>query len=264
MSGTRRKGGDHKRSAQEQDSSLDAELRALLEIEHAAQSHVLAVKDIEWAERCLDDLQTQVRVQDNSLHGRLAALPSWKRASAAILIAVLTLGIVFVWKPRSDLDTYPGGTMAFALLSLLALGLWLGADALRGWHRPALSWRGAALRFGLSIALLVGLSMLPVPIELAPHSISPRGMPFFLHAGACLLFGLAAALPTFVACHVLGRGAPLTSWIAAMVSGVVGNFALQLHCPIREHAHLLAGHAALGVVVVAYVALPRMSKLLRA
>ena len=145
--------------------------------------------------------------------------------------------------------------MALVLLSLFAAGLWLGADALRSWHRPALSFGGATLRVGLSLALLVGLSVLPVPIELSPYTTPPRGMPLLVHAGSCLLFGLGIALPTFLVCQALSRGAPYTTWMAAVVSGLVGNLALQLHCPITEHAHLLVGHAGLGIVVLLYAAM---------
>jgi hypothetical protein len=256
MSDSWEKDAEANSSVPAEDSELDAELRAILEPPPSDVDQRLALQDVAWAEECFKDLQSLIHAQDDSFLGRLASWPSWVRHSAAVAVGAVTVALVFVLQPRSDLYDYPAARMALALLSLFALGIWLGGDALRGWHRPALSRQDIVLRVALSLTLLVGLSILPVPVELSPYTVAPRGVPLFAHASRCFLYGLAVALPTFFSCRFLGHHAPYTNWMAAVVSGIVGNLALQVHCPITEHSHLLAGHTTIGVAVLAYAAVP--------
>ena len=231
----------------------DGELRSMLERQRSEDQQQLA-EDAQWANEVFSDLQQQAQTQEHALTNALSTWPSWARTAIVLLTSMTTIAIVLMMAPRRDLHVYPPARMALALTSMSMLGLWLAGDALRSWHRPALTATGARIRIAVALGLLVLLSLLPVPVELSPYTNAPRGVPLLVHASSCFFFGLLVGVPTFAMCYLVGRKAPFTTWVAAAIASLVGNLALQVHCPITEHSHLLAGHASLGIATLGYAA----------
>jgi len=63
-----------------------------------------------------------------------------------------------------------------------------------------------------------------------------------------------------LAARLLDRGAHAglgRRLLAAAAAGLAADLALELHCPIDDPGHLLAGHAAVGVALAAACALLR-------
>lgn len=244
----------HKKGqSQEDEVAPDGELRSVLERQRRDDQRQLA-EDALWANEVFSDLEQQAKTQEHSVANALSTWPTWARTAIVLLTSMTTIAIVFMMSPRRDLHVYPPARMALALTTMGMLSLWLGGDALRSWHRPALTSTGTRIRIAVAVGLLVVLSILPAPVELSPYTNPPRGVPLLVHASSCFFFGLMVALPTFAMCYLAGRKAPFTTWVAAAVAGLVGNLALQLHCPITEHAHLLAGHASLGIAALGFAA----------
>lgn len=190
---------------------------------------------------------------ERGVRGRLRSLSTpWRIACALVAVGVVA-GFVLVFKPRSDLSAYPIDRLALtvAFYALLIGGAFalelrpLQRRALPGWVRPVLA----------AVALLV-----PVVFALVP---SPPAPPMhmtgsFAHVTfGCFMFGTGLAIPVLVLLFLLDRRAHGT-WgvvlLGAAAGGLVANLGLLLHCPARNVAHILLGHASIGVVfVIAYV-----------
>jgi hypothetical protein len=166
---------------------------------------------------------------------------------AAALVGAQLLG------PRADLAAYPGVRMALALIALSLVALLGWVAALRPLQRPAL---GSAARW----ALLLGLVLVPVGLALAPeaHTAHPAsaegtGSELVPRAVACFLYGGLFGLPLVVASVLVDRtgGRRALVWLVSFTAAaVVGNLALQLHCALTHPAHLLAGHASIGLAAL--------------
>ena len=63
------------------------------------------------------------------------------------------------------------------------------------------------------------------------------------------LFGLLCAAPLVIIVRALDR-APLLGVTTLALAGLVGNIALQLHCPIVSRSHLLAGHFTVPLFLI--------------
>lgn len=190
---------------------------------------------------------------------------AWLRSRAtpvrivlALAAALVTLVAVLLLTPRADLATYPTGRMALALIPMLAGLAWLANDALRPMHLPPATRLRIGLALGAGLLIPLGLAIMPQAHTAHPASLVGMGEDFWPRAVACFVFGLITGLPVLVIAQLADRGG---GWLgrlllALAVAGLAGNLALQLHCPITHPAHLLAGHASVGVALVLVMAGP--------
>ena len=112
--------------------------------------------------------------------------------------------------------------------------------------------RAGAAAIGFAVPLAMALLAPAHTVHAA--SLEGQGADFWPRALACLGFGLAIAVPVLVTAWLLERfpGARPMLWVLASgLGGLAGNLALHVHCPITSMAHLLAGHASVGVVLLA-------------
>jgi hypothetical protein len=143
--------------------------------------------------------------------------------------------------------------LAVSTLSvLLALVL---RRALRPPHLPG-SAKGSTVVFLLALAFPVQLAIMPRRPR-SSFDASPD-VPFVEAAATCLLVGATIGGLLLIGLRALDRGAHgslRTALLAAAGGGLAGNLALELHCPSTAPAHLLVGHAAVGLVLVAFYGL---------
>jgi Negative regulator of sigma F len=192
---------------------------------------------------------------ERGVRARLRSLSTPWRIACALAAVGVVAGFVLVFKPRPDLSAYPIDRMALtvAFYALLIGGAFalelrpLQRRALPGWVRPLLAV--------VALAVPVVFALAPSP-EVAAPAMRMTGSFAHLTFG-CFMFGTGLAVPVLVLLFLLDRRAHGT-WgvvvLAAAAGGLVANLGLALHCPARNVAHILLGHASIGVVlVVAYV-----------
>lgn len=184
--------------------------------------------------------QLETRIESQSGLSRLAELPSAARLSiVAATAALLVLAADKVhWSGA-------GALMLAACLVYMAGLSWLLAMALRPVHRPSLSptfqWTG----IGLVALSVLGLAALP-GTQVGHVGDAAAAAPV-----KCLGFGTAVSLPVFFVLRLLDRGQRFGPWLAALGAGVLGNLALQVHCPSGDPGHRLAGHATVVLLTMA-------------
>lgn len=208
----------------------------------------------------LASLKSEMRAQDSSPRGRLQRLPTRGRLAMCLGAALLLAGTVAVVTPRADLVAYPQLRMLAILLLLGGFCVPVAHAALRPWHRRAVSAQRAWSWVAVGVAAALGVSLLPVAHVLLPHTAPPTGEALWQHGSRCLAFGLSVGTPVFLLTWVLGRDTAHSGIVATVLAGLVGNLALQLHCPITEHAHLLVGHGTVGVAALLLLAIPRLTR----
>jgi hypothetical protein len=159
-------------------------------------------------------------------------------------IALLTLHVA----PRPDLAGYPRLRM-IVTLAWFAIGVggtaWV---ALRPIYLPRPERGVVAL-----VAAFAGLG--PVVTSLLPaapmeHAYAHQLWPW---AYGCFAAGTTASLAVLLAARAIDRGGALSLGqivLASLAAGLVGNVALQLHCPVNYPLHLLLGHATVPVGLV--------------
>ena len=171
----------------------------------------------------------------------LRSRPTWQRVGLAMLVALAIPGLVLSTWARVDLPLFPRGRLALDLATLVVAALpalWL---ALRPLYLPRLpSWTTVAV-IATAVAAAALIASLPPAHALHPASLRGVGEELIPRAATCFIFGNIFALPIFVALFLLDRRPALDS-AALIFAGLVGNIALELHCPMVSPAHLLAGH----------------------
>jgi hypothetical protein len=205
----------------------------------------------------LAGLRDAVRVDIARERGPLAYFRSLstpvRLVAAGLLAAVVALPVLLVI-PRVDFDLYPTSRMAVAVVVLVASLLVAVAVVLRPLQRrplhPAVVW-GALVA---AVVLPWVLALMPRAHALHPASLRGDGSELVPLALRCLAFGIATGLPLLIALWALDRGAHAAlrrALVAAAAAGVAGNLAPQFHCPITSPAHLVLGHATVGLVLLA-------------
>jgi hypothetical protein len=207
----------------------------------------------------LADLFGSVQAQIAEERGAVA----WLRSRPTVLRALLAVGCVALpalatmfASLRPDIAMYPMGRMALALSAMSAL---IGAGVglvLRPLQRPAPpAWAVPALIAAAVIGLLTLYSM-PIAHAAHPASLQAPGVAALLErARPCVVMGLLLGVATFAALRALDRGGARRSLLRAAAAGLCANLVLQLHCPNTAPLHLLAGHLAVLVLLLAAVAL---------
>jgi hypothetical protein len=191
----------------------------------------------------------------------LREAPTALRIFVALGAVVLVVLFHVAWRRRPDLGVYP---MDALLVAVVSSGLLLGAALVVGLRplqrSPLPRWQ----RYTLVAAALA----LPVILATRPrvhrdHALSLGGANFWEQAAACGSYGLLLALPLLVVCWALDRGEHRSlpnALLAAGAAGISANLALELHCPITDPLHLVAGHASIGIVLVIGYALLRVAR----
>lgn len=149
---------------------------------------------------------------------------------------------------RPDWAHYPGSRMAFALGGLAILWAACTFAGTRPIHVPPLSRTSIVTLVVIAISLVFALASLPAAHTAVPSAFPPEGKTLIQHAGPCILFGLAFGVPVYLAVYVVNRGAYAANVLGLAAAGMLGNLALQLHCPITQPNHLLWGHASVAVL----------------
>jgi hypothetical protein len=182
--------------------------------------------------------------------GWLRSLPTEHRIAIASGFCVVLVALTAFATPRTAFGPLPMArvgmvmaVLAFLLVGVLRLGL-----------RPLQALpvgRDAILTsFGLGLIVPILFALLPrigAPVESIPNHTSCTA------TFGCFIIGAVPGALLLLALRALDRGAHQsieTALLAAVAGGLVGNAALELHCPITTHFHLLVGHATVGVALV--------------
>ncbi|MFO0692272.1 MAG: hypothetical protein U0230_01830 [Polyangiales bacterium] len=195
-------------------------------------------------------IEQATRDADRSPRMRLRAAPTSVRRAIAIASFVAIAIFTYATAGRTDLALYPlGRFVAECLAYATLLGTSL-ALALRPQHVPSLPRPVVSLFTAATLLATVALAVAPPPHHLPLflvegfHASWTDGLP-------CLYIGLLLGLPVYFLARVLDRGTPLSSVLAAASAGLMGNLALELHCPSVDARHRLVGHASVGFVFLA-------------
>lgn len=177
---------------------------------------------------------------------RLRALSTSARTAALLVVAALPVLGHLLLDDQKDLgESSPSLFWGVALL--FGLGLVAGV-------RSVLSGVGAPLRSpwrerGLALALLAvpGLAALLAPLGAAsPEAAEALGRP-----SSCFTLGAAFVVPLVLTYWLFERrdAVPARTLIAAgALAGLAANLLLHAHCGSANPAHLLLGHASIGLV----------------
>lgn len=246
--------------------SIQAKLAADSALEPDEAAHLAGCADCARAE-----LEAAVALPDAvdtaAVRGRLQAelareagvLGWWRSRPTALrrlVVLVVLLGTALglgLLRPRADLGVFPVPRMMLLVVTYGAVGALASLGALGSGRRPVVRPQLAGLGLAVAVVVSFGLALLPPAHSAHPASLGGTGAALLPRALACLLTGLAVALPGVV---LLGLGARATGhslrapWVLAALGGALaGQLALQLHCPLVGSGHRVAGHALLVVVL---------------
>lgn len=189
---------------------------------------------------------------------RLRTLSTRTRASLAAGLALAIIAAMALAFRRVDFAVYPGWRLAGELTVHLASALAAGWLVLRPLHLPASTAGLQGLLVGAALVLPLALGALPAAHLDHPASLAGTGDDFARRAVACFLYGAAWTAPLLLVLRksdrLPSRG---TALAAAAAAGVMANMALLLHCPLTHPAHLLAGHATVGLAFAGLALLRR-------
>lgn len=198
-------------------------------------------------------VQTAVH-REHGVAARLRNLPSGLRLFAAVAWAALLVTLTTMATPRSAFGPVPIERITIVLTvlaALLALSLRLGLRPLQSRPPP----RGLLLVSSLTGMFVPALfAALPsgVHVESVAHVSAVRA------TVGCFLIGAVAGGLLIAGLRALDRGAHRSlgsALLAGAAGGLLGNAALELHCPITAPAHLFLGHVTVGVALLAGYAL---------
>jgi hypothetical protein len=235
----------------QQADSLDVSPELAQEIDACRKLAAGAVDD-NVNEADLNPLRTRVDAQieqEKGIIATLRALPTWQRTGIALGLAAAVTLASLVTKPRSDLDAYPMGHMAWIVGLLAALTFAASWRLLRPLHKPPpKAWTDTLL-------LVLGV-LTPAVVSFIPlgHVGIDAGTGADFAAGCmrCIGFGGVLGIPVLVLALVLRRknmdGAAITA-LGGVAAGLSGNLVLQVHCPITDSTHLLLGHTTLLLIL---------------
>ncbi len=210
------------------------------------------------------EIEALLRAEDATWAGRLKALPSSRRHALLFIFGLVLVTLTFVTWRRADFALYSGTRMLLVISSLLVAAAFVVSEALRPLsERPSARGRFALLLTGLGLPVLFAL--LPQADYLHPANHGRE--PVWLGALPCLGIGCGVAMPVVWLWSRLDRGGEVGSrfwFLLAGLGGLFGNAVLQVHCPVTRVAHLMLGHASVGLAFgVVLVLLWRAGRLRR-
>ncbi len=172
-------------------------------------------------------------------------------------LAAVALATVFVifFKLRPDVATWSAVPFAGVVaLYCLLIGAAVALELRPLERRPLPAWLRPAL---IALALAVPFLLVWIPQAHHVHAYAPPGKTFGQLAFGCFAFGTVLALPALAllwAADRVGHRSFRLALLAAAIGGLIGNLVLQFHCPVQDPAHLLVGHATIGLVLGAVYA----------
>jgi len=164
--------------------------------------------------------------------------------------AFALVGSLGLRRVRPDLELVPG-------LELGGLLVVFGVTAYQALG-PALPVAGRpASRPGI-LALALAVPALAAFVRTATTLAPAADAATFVHqAWSCFGYGALLTAPLLAVLWLMDRGAgsPSRVFYSAAVAGLAANAALTLHCPNASSAHLLVGHATIGLALAAVAGL---------
>ena len=190
------------------------------------------------------------------------ALDRLRSLSTRMRVLLLALAVLLVtvfnvfFALRTDAVVFPPVRMLLSLAALAIPGVLAGMLVLRPLFLPRPGRQMLPMLASLGVLVPVVLAFLPAAhgfTHAHPESFEGAGADFWPRAIGCLIYGSIMGLPILLALHLLGRGgkgALLTVIAGVTAAALIGNVALQLHCPLVSHAHLFVGHAGVPILAL--------------
>jgi len=178
------------------------------------------------------------------LRARLRALPTRLRVGALVGVAGALLGFQLLRHRRPDFAQYSAGVF-WALALLLATALALGA--LRVMRGVSVPLGGAGRDRGVALGLLLAPAFVAL---LAPLGTSSLDAVAWDDPSGCFSYGAALVIPVVLLYWLFERrdAVPFSALVSAgALAGLAANLLLHAHCSSANVAHLLLGHASIGL-----------------
>ncbi len=184
------------------------------------------------------------------IRARLRSLPTWQRVvlCAAPVLLVLAWGLRGQAIPLGERASSLAWGLAFGTLALASAAVLL---------RPF--WRGPWPRI-VHAGLVALVLLLPLAQVLDPGLMAEGAHGAPTTAVGCFMMGVLLGLPFVLTTWLVGRATRVTPSALVLLAGaggLVANLGLVLHCLKHEPGHLLAGHGAIGLVLLAVAAVTR-------
>lgn len=186
---------------------------------------------------------------------RSRATPTRLLIAAGWVVALTVLSGLGI--PRTRFAPIPAERVVLVLSALAVLAALLLRLGLRPAQVPAVNDRSvfAILAVGLLFPVLAAfLPAGPHPFDHYPQYTQTQAT-----VGCFVIGATTGALVVFLlrALDRAAHGTRMAGLVAAVAGGVAGNLALELHCPVTAPAHLLLGHATVGLTLVLLYGLAR-------
>lgn len=170
--------------------------------------------------------------------------PSW----AYLMLLVAAIGLMTGFAMFATSSRLAGFEALGAVRATAILGMVVAAAVALADSSSRLMVPGSRFAFAPKSALLVfGVATAGLVWILIPETPHPR---FTSTASGCFRLGLPYGLSAAILCHLILRtGAPVMRGIAGLTAGVLGGASglafLELHCPLLDAGHVLAGHVSI-------------------
>jgi hypothetical protein len=187
-------------------------------------------------------------LRSRSTPARLFVAAAW----VSVLVMLFGMGI-----PRTRFAPIPVDRVAVVLGALAVLAAVLLRVGLRPAQTPAPGDRSLFAAIGAGLGLPVAAAFLPPGAHGFDHYVQYTRTQAAI--GCFVIGAITGALVVFLlrALDRTAHDSRPASVLAAVTGGIAGNLALELHCPVTSAAHLLVGHATVGMVLVLLYGLAR-------
>jgi hypothetical protein len=188
---------------------------------------------------------------------REKGITGWLRSrstSSRILVAAIWVTVLValsaIGMPRTAFAPLPVERVVVVFGALAVLAAALLRVGLRPAQTPAPCDRTILALIGAGLLLPAVTAFLPAGAHPFPRYVEYT--PTQATVGCFIIGGLTGVLAILLlrALDRTAHDSRPAGVLAAVTGGVVGNLALELHCPVTAPGHLLLGHATVGVMLV--------------
>jgi hypothetical protein len=183
--------------------------------------------------------------RETGLRARLRALPTRLRAMILGGVVLVLLATQLAYCCRPDFVEYEP-LVFWGVVGLLGVALGVGVwRVLRGASLPL--WKSSNERWvtaGLMATPLLAILLMPLGTS------SPEWLAAFGRPELCFSHGALLSVPFVLAYWLFERRdrIPVSTWVTVgALAGISSNLLLHAICPSENLAHLLLGHATIGV-----------------